>query len=171
MLDNTPNGIDLDAMHETIVEAIHARFPVFNEVADYARIAKSAKAPSCYVQMTGATPTADPGTDQLRLNLSWEALLVFGFRAEKAKRSARVAAVELALFIKGQRWGIECGPALVQDIQLDGFSPELDQYECWRIDWTQEVNVGPNVWAGVAVPDTMEVTLREDANADGYDSV
>ncbi|MFM2090901.1 MAG: hypothetical protein RLZZ127_1390 [Planctomycetota bacterium] len=167
-IDNTPNGIDLDAMHDAIVAKIRERFPAFNEVGDYSRISKSANPPSCYVQLTDATPAADPGTDQLRLTLRWEALLVFSFRAEKAKRSVRVAAVELALFIKDQRWGLECGPATIEQIQQDGFSPELDQYECWRVDWTQEVNVGPNVWVGEAVPDPMDVTIREDVVPDGY---
>ena len=165
--DNRPTGIDLDAMHDAICRAIQDRFPVFQEVSDYARIARSVKAPSCFVQMTGATPVDDPGTDQLRLSVSWEALLVFSFKAEKAKRSARVAAVETALFIKGNRWGVECSAAQVQDIQLDGFSPELDQYECWRVDWSQEVNVGPNVWTDEAVPN-LTVEIREDTNANGY---
>lgn len=159
----TPSAINLDTFHDSILERIAAQFPDFQEVKDYPRAVDKVPTPACYVMMTEANPAADPGTDQLKLTLRFEALVIYGFKAEKSKRSVRAAAVDLALFIKNQRWGAFCGPATIEGIQADGFSPELDAYNVWRVDWTQDAYVGPSVWDDTAVPNPFEsVIVRED---------
>ena len=162
-MDDTPHGIEIDAFHESVLAAIRAAFPAFQDVADYPREPGKIPTPACYLQMVEANPAPDRGTDQLALTLRFEALVIYGFKVEKSKRSVRGAAVALAAFIRSRRWGEYAGPATVEGIQADGFSPELDAYNVWRVDWTQEVVIGDNVWEA-GTPAVSTVDAREHVN-------
>ena len=140
----------LDAVHNGIVSAIQAKFPSLATVEAYRTNRKSLPVPACLIELTemDGAPDDDPGTEQLAVTARFEATLVIGFRqgANNPKREIRKLAAALAAFIRLKRWGCPIGPAEVIGAYPDDFDPELDQYECWRVEWQQLIHLGDTVW-------------------------
>lgn len=140
--------LDLDALHDAIVQSIGAQFPTLATVEDYREDRLGLPLPAVLVDLIELEPTpdADPMTEQLPALARFDARVVVGFRETQAKRTVRKLAAALALHISGQRWGLKMGPAEVVAIEPDGFTPELDQYEVWRVEWQQPVHIGASIW-------------------------
>lgn len=141
----------LDAVHDGIVAAIAAQFPDLKTVEAYRLDRKSLPVPACLIELTemDAVPDSDPGTNQLAVNARFEALLVIGFRQglKNPKREIRKLAASVAHFVRNKRWGCPIGAAEVVGAYPDDFVPELDQFECWRVEWQQLIYLGEeNVW-------------------------
>lgn len=146
---NANTEIDLDELHDAIVAAIAAAFPQFQTVEAYREETdrQTLPAPACLIELTEleAAPEVDPGTGQLAMLARFEARVVIGFRTLAAKRAIRKLAGALAAFIRLQRWGLPVAPAEVTGAYVDNFSPELDQYEVWRVEWEQVIHFGTAV--------------------------
>lgn len=140
--------LDLDALHDAIVQSIAAQFPALATVEDYREDRLNLPLPAVLVELIELEPTpdADPMTEQLAALARFDARVVMGFREPQAKRSVRKLAAALALHVSGQRWGQKIGPAEVVVIAPDDFTPELDQFEVWRVEWQQPVHIGPSIW-------------------------
>lgn len=140
----------LDAVHSGIVAAIKAQFPDLKIVEAYRLDRKNLPVPACLVELTemDAAPDVDPGTEQLAVNARFEATFVIGFRqgGKNPKLEVRKLAASFAAFARLQRWGCPIGPAEVIGAYQDDFDPELDQYECWRVEWQQVIHLGDTVW-------------------------
>lgn len=140
----------IPAVHEAIVTAIGRRFPDLSTVEAYREDRKNLPLPACLVELSEleAVDELDPGTGQLALQARFEARLIIGFRQgeHRAKLEIRRRAAELAVFIHQQRWGLAVGPADVLGCYPDDFDPELEQFECWRVDWQQVLHLGESVW-------------------------
>jgi hypothetical protein len=147
---NANTQIDLDQLHSAIVTAIAAAFPQFQTVATYPEVSdrQTLATPACIIELTEmeAAPEDDPGTEQLAMVATFEARIIIGFRTPDAKRAIRKLAGALAAFVLRKRWGLPVGPAEVLDARPDDFSPELDQYEVWRVEWQQVIHLGASVW-------------------------
>lgn len=140
----------LDAVHAGIVTAIQAQFPDLATVEAYRLDRKSLPIPACLIELTelDAAPEIDPGTEQLAVNARFEARFVIGFRQgmKNPKLEVRKLAAAFAAFARLKRWGCPIGPAEVIGCYQDDFDPELDQYECWRVEWQQVIHLGNTVW-------------------------
>lgn len=140
----------LDAVHAGIVAAIEAQFPALQTVEAYRLDRRNLPVPACLIELTEmeVDPTIDPGTEQLPVLARFEARFVIGFRqgALNPKLEVRKLAAAFASFARLQRWGCPIGPAEVVGIYPDDFDPELDQYECWRVEWQQVIHLGGTVW-------------------------
>jgi hypothetical protein len=141
----------LDAVHTGIVEAIRAQFPDLTTVEAYRLDRTSLPLPACLIEMTEmeATDGIDPGTEQLAVTARFEARLVLGFRQganKNAKLEIRKLAAAVAAFARLQRWGCPIGAADVIGAYPDDFDPELEQYECWRVEWTNRIHLGESIW-------------------------
>jgi hypothetical protein len=140
----------LDAVHEGIVSAIAAQFPDLATVEAYRLDRKNLPVPACLVELTemDALPDDDPGTEQQAVNARFEARLVIGFRQGNSnpKLQIRKLAAAVAAFVRAKRWGCPIGAAEVLGAYPDDFDPELDQYECWRVEWQQLIYLGDTVW-------------------------
>ncbi|WP_290876939.1 hypothetical protein [Aquabacterium sp.] len=155
---------DIPGLYAAIVAAISAQFPELQTVEfdrdDSDRT--SLPVPACLLELTEfeAAPELDPGTDQLAVMARFEAELVLGFRTPAVKRSARVLAAALCAFMHKQRhWpNGKAGAIEVLGAWPSQFKPDLDQYEVWRVEWRQPLNLGADIWAGEAggvVPQTI----------------
>lgn len=162
-----PRSLNVDAWHEAIIAAIQGAFPQLRTVSAYPRESGKIMTPACFVSLVDCQPSRDPGTSQVEFVARWEALVVLGFKDEQAKRSVRALALDLGRYIYGQRWGVACGPARLEGVQPDAFSPELDQYETWRVDWTQDFMLGENQWKDTGTPPT-EINIRMDQHPGYY---
>lgn len=139
--------IDLDEVHQAIIDTIQVQFPDLKTVTDYHEDRKKFPLPACFIELTELTQAdMDPGTDQLALLARWEARVIIGFRTQTAKRNIRKLVTSLAAFIRLQRWGKPVGPAEIIGCFPDDFNPGLDQYEVWRVEWTQVIHFGSSIW-------------------------
>lgn len=140
----------LDALHDGIVARTRERFPALATVEAYRLDRKNLPVPACLVELTEleADADADPGTEQLAVTARFEARFVISFRqgGKNPKREVRKLAAAFAVFARHQRWGCPVGAAEVLGCYPDDFDPELDQYECWRVEWQQTVRLGESVW-------------------------
>lgn len=151
---NADDGITLDALHQGILDAIAGALPGIRTVEDYPDDRQRVQVPAALVELVelSAAPDDDPGTGQLALEASFELRYILGFRGANQGRAIRSQVAALAHFIHRQQWGLPVEPAAVTACEPDEFSPELDQYLVWRIDWTQLVFIGENEWIDGGTP-------------------
>lgn len=154
---NEQVALTLDAVHEAIVHAIRAQFPGLRTVEAYRLDRRSVNAPACLIELAEleALTDRDPGTGELAVQARFEARFVIGFRqgVNNPKMEIRKLAAAFAVFARLNRWGVRgIGPAQVIGCYPDDFDPEMDQYECWRVDWAQELRLGESVWADDGTP-------------------
>lgn len=171
----------LDAVHAGIVAAIAAQFPDLATVEAYRLDRKNLPVPACLIELTemDAAPDDDPGTEQQAVNARFEARLVIGFRqgAKNPRLEIRKLAAAVAAFVRLRRWGCPIGPAEVLGAYPDDFDPELDQYECWRVEWRQLIHLGDTVWTDDGTVPTPvfswspEIGIQHEPDYVGFDEV
>lgn len=150
---NANTEITLDAVHDAIVAAIRAQYPTLETVSDYPDERVRVATPACLVELADLEPgDMDPGTGQQAVLARFQARIVIGFRETKAKRAVRAWSAAFIAFLRGQRWGLPVGPARFVSAGPDEFSPELDQYEAWLIEWEQVLHLGETVWRDDGLP-------------------
>lgn len=175
---NRDTTITLDQVHDGIVAAIQAKFPTLQTVECYREDRKSLPTPACLVELTEMeAPEDDPGTEQLAMLATFEALLVMRPRGTgiNPKLEIRRMAAAFAAFARLQRWGCPVGPAKVLAAHPSDFEPELDQYEVWRVEWQQVLHLGETVWTDTGTQPTEvlagQVPLVGPAYVDEYQQV
>lgn len=164
------DGTDLAAMHQAIVDGLAAAFPgvhceFYREDRKNLPTGDGAgtNPPRAYVLLDmdemDRGDTEDPGTEQQPLAARFQAeVIVKSIRDQHgAKVAVRVLAGSIAAYLRTKsRWpGVLSGPARVVGCYKDDFSPELDQFEVWRVEWTQEVWLGAGVWRNDGTPVTQ----------------
>lgn len=142
---------NLATLHDIIVATLAAQFTALQTIEFYREDRENLPAPACLLDMSDieAEPGEDPGTDQLAARVRFEAELVLPFRTPKGKLEVRKMAAAFAAFLrKRSRWpGIpQAGAIEVIGAYKSDFSPELDQYEVWRVEWRQLLHLGASVW-------------------------
>lgn len=147
-------GTDLAALHQAIVATSAAAFPgVHFEFYRQDRknlpfgTGAAGQPPKAYALLELAEMDAsdnDPGTDQQAVAARFEAEIVIKSLQDNARLLIRALAGSYAAFLRKQmRWpGVLNGAIRVVGCYKDDFSPELDQYEVWRVEWTQDVWLG-----------------------------
>ena len=168
---NADTVTTLDAVHAGILTALRAQFPAFKTVEAYRTDRSSVALPACLIDMTEmeAAMDIDPGTEQLAVTARFEAILIIGFkqgRGVNAKLEIRKLAAAVAAFTRLHRWGCPIGPAQVIGAYPDEFNPELDQFECWRVEWTNVIHLGQSVWNWP--PDAIPEPYTSLGDAGGY---
>lgn len=162
-------AIDLDALHDAICASIKAAFPSLATVEDYREDRKHLTLPAVLINLTDLEPEPDedPGTEQLAAMARFDAQIVIGFRTANAKREVRKLAAALAHHIYGNRWGQPVEAARVTAIVQDDFSPELDRFEVWRVEWQQIIHIGTSVWNNDGViPTEVLASFEPDTGPD-----
>lgn len=152
------DGTDLAALHAGIADTLAAAFPGVH-VEFYREDRKNMPwgdgsapdKPTAYALLQLAEMDAgedDPGTEQQPVLARFECELVTKSLLPDAKLQARILAGSVAAFLRKQsRWpGALNGAMRVVGCYRDDFSPELDQFEVWRVEWVQELWLGAGVW-------------------------
>lgn len=147
----TQQGI-IAGLHAAILSAIRERFPDLATVDTYRLDRQDTPMPACLINLTEMTTqdTEDPGTGQIAVEARFEAHLLVGFKTENAHLAVRELAAALMAFARLNRWGVAggvIGPAMVTGAWEDDFTPALQQYECMRVEWSQIVWLGQDIWA------------------------
>lgn len=151
--------VSLDTLHDVMVQQIQAQFPTLQTVEFYRTDYSGLPIPACLLEMTEMEnePAEDAGTDQIAVKARFEARFIIGFKTPNAKREIRKLAAAFAAWVKFRKWpGAPSGEAEVIGCYDDHFEPALEQYEVWRVEWTQLLFLGANVWLGGGIlPSTV----------------
>lgn len=142
---------NLADLHDIITATIQAQFPTMETVEFYREREQKLTVPACLLDLTEVEPEPDedPGTGQLAARCRFEAELVLPFRTVKGKLAVRVQAAAFAAWLhKLSRWPgvVQAGNIEVTAVHKSDFSPELDQYEVWRVEWQQVLHFGQSIW-------------------------
>lgn len=160
------DGTDLAALHQAIVEVAAGAFPgVRFEFYREERVAMpfgngtegADPRAYCLLELTELEPAdSDPGTEQQAMMAKFEASMVMKTLPQDARLSVRVLAGAFAAFLRKQlRFRpaeVFQGEARVLGCFKDDFKPELDQYEVWTVEWSQQVWLGTGVWKDLGTP-------------------
>lgn len=153
---NANTEVDLTALHQAIEADIIAAFPQLATVGFYMETEAGGRKlppmPACFLELSefeGANDI-DPGTGQLAVTGRFAARVAIGFKTANAKIAIRTLAAGLAAWLRKRKWvnpsnsakKLPTGAAEVIGAFPDEFSPELDQCEVWRIEWTQVIHLG-----------------------------
>ena len=153
--------VTLDEVADGIVSTLQTQFADLH-VEAYRTDRRNLPVPACLVEMTEFEDyDTDPGTGQLAVMATFNALVVIGFRqpGKNPKREVRRLAGAVAAFARLQRWGCKIGPAEVLGAFPDDFDPDLDQYESWRVEWRQVIHLGETVWTNDGItPSVVKVS-------------
>lgn len=171
---NSKLTTDLRAMHDAIVAEISAAFPVFQTVEFYRPDRKEMPTPACILELDElpTSPDSDPGNGQQAQEARFVAHLVIGFLTNNARLEIRLLASAVSAFLHERRWaGVTCDHAIVAGAYEDDFKPELDQFECWRVEWSHIVFIGTDVWdeTGAVRPQTVFMGQSPDIGAGNED--
>ena len=161
---NANTVVDLSVLHDAIVADIKAQFPDLVTVEFYRAeegqgedARKTLPVPACLLELSemAADTDRDPGTEQLAVTATFEAhLIIDSLKTRNAKLSVRILAAAFSAWLRLRRWNnpavpgkcLPTGPAYVMGAYPDDFSPELDRYEVWRVEWQQEIHLGDTIW-------------------------
>lgn len=167
---NANSEVNLDVLHNAIIEDIQKQFPDLKTVEFYRGEGnegddrRTLPVPACLLVLTEFEPSDDddPMTGQLAVLANFEAELIIRFTTPNAKRSIRNLAASFAAWLRMRRWTdpndpakkLATGPAMVSGAYQDDFSSvmpgqrekPLDQYEIWKVEWRQLVILGESIW-------------------------
>jgi hypothetical protein len=165
-----PNAtVDLDALHDAITNAIKAQYPSLVTVEFYrTEERKNLPCPAVLLDLTEFEnePDLDVGTGQIAMSARFDAEIVFGFKTPNVKREIRKFAASFASWLYLRRWeGITSDAAKVVGCYKDEFDPRMDEYEVWRVEWTQVLYLGCNAWNDTSAPLTVGTGYPADGTA------
>ena len=95
----------------------------------------------------------DPATEQLALIGRFEARVIVN-AADNGQMRVRELAIEVAKVIHNKNFGMKTRLSRLVSIGPDQFSPELDAYDVWVVEWEQQFDIGQSVWDGTGVVPT-----------------
>jgi hypothetical protein len=152
-----PNAfLDLSALHAAIVSDIQTQYPTLANVEFYrTEERKSIPIPSILLTLEEfeGEPDLDVGTGQLAVTARFSAQIIMGFKTPNVKLAIRLFASAFAAWLYLRRWtGIVTDAAQVIGAYPDEFDPRLDEYEVWRVEWTQGLYLGNNAWVDTSAP-------------------
>lgn len=165
---NADTEVDLDTLHQAVVDAIAAAMPQFRSVQSYPSSRAALPLPAVLVDLEDfeADPDADPGTEQLAVVARFRARVILGMSTADLQRQVRKAATSVANVVHLNRWGLPVGPARVTVIAPDAFDPDFDQYEVWGVEWGQSVHLGASVFEEGVLPSEVLVGIDPETGPD-----
>lgn len=170
------DGLDLNLWHDSVISELKS-ISVLKTVDNYPREKKKITTPAAFLELTAITSRSDdnPNTEQLNATLEAEVRIICGYRTKNVKQVVRALAAQVAYTLDGERFGLPVQPARVGGCWPDEFDTELDQYEVWRVVFTQDVLLGQSVFDddGI-VPESMYVGYSPDTGVpheDDYEQI
>lgn len=164
-------NITLEVIYQAIEADIKAKFPALVTVEFDREDRKTLPKPACLLTLAEfeSSPDDDPGTEQLCVLASFEAELIITFQGLNQKKNIRKLAANMAAWLHNRRWNmpgyagapggpgskLPTGPCMVGGAYPDEFQPGLDQFEIWRVEWSQLVHLGDTVWTNDGVTPTQ----------------
>lgn len=149
--------VQISGVKDAIVAAIVAAFPDFKLVAfDREEISRddldADELPAILLDLSEFEdePDCDRANGLIPLRARFEARVIVGFKTARAKTAAQAAAASMAAWLRLKRFNSpSCWtePAHVIGAYRDEFHPAADRYVVWRIEWTQVIQYGTDIYA------------------------
>lgn len=172
--ENNIPTLSLDEMQEAITRAVKEAFPSFKTVEfDRDDEDENFPAPACLMELTEAEPAPgnDAGSGQWPANARFEARILLPAR-KTAKAEVKKAAIAFATWINLRRFpGLFADPCTVIGCEPDEFTPNVERFRAWRVEWIIPAFFGDSVWnEGDAVaPTKVFIGLAPDIGRDHVD--
>ncbi len=147
----------LDQLYRAIEAVLRAQLPGLETVEVFPDIRDRIALPALFLEVAEFEPGQDPGTGETALELRMEARIIMPPERRGCHGQAVQLASQLAVLLRGQTWGLPVEPAAFTQSGRDWTKPELDGYEVWLVEWTQQVYLGAEEWPW---PDEPPGTLR-----------
>lgn len=144
-------------LHDAIIAEITDKVAGIQTSGFYPKLRTSVAVPAVFVDLASIEPGDDLGTGQLSLIARFEARVIVADK-EGSELQVRELAAEVARIIHCNNFGLQTTPAKLVGLSSDGFSPELDAYDVWVVEWEHEFQLGESIWDGVGViPETVYI--------------
>lgn len=151
--------MDLTALQRAIQQTIQRQLTGVCTCEWYPVMRQALVAPAVLLELAEMYPAANPGTDELALDLRFEARVVMAYTRPDAVLATPALALELAGLIDTNTWACPVTPARVVQATPDGFKPELDAYCVWQVDWQQQGRLGSSVWTKGPIDPTPHTVM------------
>ncbi len=161
-------AVDIDALHESIKAALAAQFTDCT-VDFYGRPGDRIATPGILLELEDL-PVQEPnetGTEQLPVDLNFNAYVVLDYKAGK-KQAVKTLAAAVMAYVRGKRWGEPVGAASVIGGFPDAILGKEDAYEVMRVEWQHEAMLGLDIWRldhedadGEPLPETTTVYVAD----------
>lgn len=143
--------VKITDLHDAILRGISKAFPSLVTVTAYDRIRGKMAVPAALLFLAEMERMDDVGTEQLCLECRFDLFLVLDALMDGVGQNVRQLAGDLALYIHGNRFGLEVSPAKVVGLAPTEFLPAMAQHVEWQISWTHEIYLGPSCWDGEGI--------------------
>lgn len=136
-------------LHSAIVAEL-SQLPGIQTVTSLPDRLDQVMVPALLLDCVEITPSEDRGTGELLLDSHWELRLVV---TEQLSKAMSLSLLQTVLFkLQQQRWGLSfIGQARLKQASLDHFTPTLQGYTIWLIEWAQEIVLGDCVWDATSI--------------------
>jgi hypothetical protein len=130
-------------LHTAIAAELAAQLPGVAILPAYGDIERAIPAlPAIDVQLTDLEPGDDPGSGEAPLIARFTARVIADPNPPDAGIAVRELATRLATLLYRQNWGLDViGYAHFVQSGEDAFSPDLDGYLVWMVEWTHEFHL------------------------------
>jgi len=145
----------IENLHSAILARITDNIAGIQTSGFYPKLRTAVITPAVFVDLVSLEPGDDPGTEQLSVIARFQAQAIIT-AGENSLIQVRELAAEIARVIHHQNFGQKVTPAKLVSVGSDGFSPELDAYDIWLVEWEHEFHLGESVWDGEGItPDKI----------------
>jgi len=142
-------------LHNAIIVEITDKIAGIQTSGFYPKLRAAVAVPAVFVNLASLEPGSDPGTQQLAVIARFEARVIVADK-EGSELQVRELAAEVARIIHCNNFGVDVTTAKLVAVGSDGFSPELDAYDVWLVEWEHEFHLGDSIWDGESVrPETI----------------
>ncbi len=137
----------LTELHKAICRILKKEIPAIQACEVYPTIRREIIAPAVFVELVSLEPGKDPGTEELALRARFEARIVVDGTVEDSQVAVRELAAAVARVVNKNTWNVENVSAgeFISGGGVD-FSPELDAYLVWMVEWVHTIHVGRSIW-------------------------
>jgi hypothetical protein len=144
-VDDQP--LTLDAFYGAVERHIAQHLPGAQQVRFWPQVGDALALPAILLEIAEFEPGEDQGTGQTTLDCRCEARIVVAPELRDATRQAAHLSAQLAILLRAQTWELaDVEPAHFQSAEQDYSRPELDNYLCWRVEWSQVLHLGEEEW-------------------------
>jgi len=157
--DFIPLGRVYAAMEQHIMEAI----PGLQYVGTMPSGIEVVPPPAIVLELTAFEGAEDdPGTGQTAVEARFEARVLVPGEENNCLHIAAFVAAQLAVLLRMQSWGLQCGLAEFIRAERDWSRPELDSFAVWVVEWSQLLYLGKEEWPWPREPGPLVVAFDPD---------
>jgi len=143
----------IEDLHNAILTEITSNIAGIQTSGAYPKLQTAIAVPAVFVDLVSLDLGDDPATEQLALTGRFEARVIVN-SADNGPMKVRELAVEVGKIIHNKNFGMKTRLSRLVSIGPDQFSPELDAYDVWLVEWEQQFDVGLSVWDGTGIVPT-----------------